>query len=339
MKIAIHNRKGSYSDGWIKYCDQNKINYKIVNAYDNDIIKLLDDCSIFLWHFHHANPKDYLIAKPILFSIEQAGKIVYPNCRTGWHFDDKIGQKYLLEAYNLPIIPTFVFYDKDEAIKWVKKSAYPFVFKLRNGASSFNVKLIENPKNALRIIKKAFKKGFRQFDPIVGASEMYRKYITKKARITDIVKQLAHLFIPYSIELTKGRERGYVYFQQFIPNCNYDIRVQFVGNRCYAMKRFVRENDFRASGGGKIDFDGSKISSKAIELSFKIADILNMQTLALDLIPYKDSYLLSEISYAFAIDEGECDYGYWDSDIKWHPGIINPYGWIIEDLIKKHNVK
>ena len=35
MKIAIHNRPGSFSDRWIEYCNKNHIDYKVVNAYDN----------------------------------------------------------------------------------------------------------------------------------------------------------------------------------------------------------------------------------------------------------------------------------------------------------------
>ena len=33
MKIAIHHRKGSFSDRWIVYCKKEGIEYKLVNAY------------------------------------------------------------------------------------------------------------------------------------------------------------------------------------------------------------------------------------------------------------------------------------------------------------------
>ncbi|MDZ7775700.1 MAG: hypothetical protein U5L09_08950 [Bacteroidales bacterium] len=44
MKIAIHNRPGSFSDRWIEYCKKQEIPYKIVNCYDNNIIQQLNDC-------------------------------------------------------------------------------------------------------------------------------------------------------------------------------------------------------------------------------------------------------------------------------------------------------
>ena len=44
MKIAIHHRSGGFSDRWITYCQEEGIDYKIVNCYDSDIIEQLIDC-------------------------------------------------------------------------------------------------------------------------------------------------------------------------------------------------------------------------------------------------------------------------------------------------------
>jgi glutathione synthase/RimK-type ligase-like ATP-grasp enzyme len=334
MKIGIHHSKGSYSEGWIEYCKTKGIPFKIVNAYKNDIIKQLEDCDIFMWHFHQVNPKDFLFAKQLLFSLEIAGKKVYPNWRSSWSFDDKLGQKYLLEALNLPLIPTYVFFSKEEALSWAKNYSFPAVFKLRGGAGSSNVRLVKHQKDAIKLINKAFGKGFRQYDPLVLLKDKIMKYRKKEANLTSVIKEILHFIVPYQIEKSKSREKGYVYFQEFIPNCDHDIRIQFIGDKCYAMKRYTRKNDFRASGGGNIDYDGSKISKEVIKLGYLIADSLQMQTLAIDLIPYKDTYLLSEVSFAFAVDEGECDYGYYDRDIIWHEGKFDPYGWMVEEVLK-----
>ena len=111
MKIAFHNT-GGFTPRWIKYCEKNNIQYKKVNAYDTDIVEQLKDCDAFMWHHHQSNYKDVLFAKQLLFSLEQSGKVVFPNFNTGWHFDDKVGEKYLFEAIGAPVVPTFVFYTK-----------------------------------------------------------------------------------------------------------------------------------------------------------------------------------------------------------------------------------
>ena len=106
MRIAIHNRPGSFSERWIEYCQEKGIDYKVVNAYDSDIICQISDCDAFMFHHHHGNYKDVLFARQLLYSLEEAGKRVFPDWRTCWHFDDKVGQKYLLEAVGAPLIPS-----------------------------------------------------------------------------------------------------------------------------------------------------------------------------------------------------------------------------------------
>lgn len=110
MKIAIHNGGGSFTSRWIKYCNTQGIDYKLVNAYDFDIMKQLDDCDAFMWHCSHINYKDALFAKQLLYSVEASGKKVFPNSQSVWHFDDKVGQKYLLEAIGAPLVSSYVFF-------------------------------------------------------------------------------------------------------------------------------------------------------------------------------------------------------------------------------------
>ncbi|MBQ3950041.1 MAG: hypothetical protein II661_06160, partial [Bacteroidales bacterium] len=92
MKIAIHHRPGSFSDRWIEYCEQQGVDYKIVNAYDSDIVQQVSDCDAFMWHHHQAHYADTLFAKQLLYAIEARGICCFPNSPTTWHFDDKVGQ-------------------------------------------------------------------------------------------------------------------------------------------------------------------------------------------------------------------------------------------------------
>src|SRR5690606_1882254 len=69
-----------------------------------------------------------------------------------------------------------------------------------------------------------------------------------------------------------SNEKGYVYYQDFIPNNDSDIRVIIVDDKAFAIKRMTRENDFRASGSGKIVYEKKHFSNQVIQLSFEIAD-------------------------------------------------------------------
>src|SRR5690606_36642631 len=80
------------------------------------------------------------------------------------HFDDNISQKYLLEAIGAPMVPSYVFYDKKEAIEWAHQVSFPKVFKLKGGSGSANLQLVETINQCLQLINKAFGKASKQFD-------------------------------------------------------------------------------------------------------------------------------------------------------------------------------
>ena len=175
MKIAICCRKGSFSDYWLTYCEENGISYKKVDAYQSDIMKQIEDCDAFMWHFSHLDYKDKVFAKQLLYSIEASGKPVFPNFKTVWHFDDKLGQKYLFESIKAPLVTSYAFYTKQEALLWANKASFPKVFKLRGGAGSTNVKLVDTRKEAVSLISRAFSRGFSAYDPLASLKDRWWK--------------------------------------------------------------------------------------------------------------------------------------------------------------------
>ncbi|WP_294819435.1 hypothetical protein [uncultured Flavobacterium sp.] len=334
MKIAIHDRKNSFSEEWIEVCKEKSIPYKVVNCYDNDIVEQVSDCSVLLWHHHHANPKDLLFARQLLSSLQQAGKTVFPDHNTGWHFDDKAGQKYLLEALGLPLVPTTIFYSKDAATKWANAVSFPKVFKLRGGAGSFNVKLMKDRQQALKYINIAFGKGFSTFFGWSGFTERIRKYRKGQVGINEVFKGAARMIYPPKYAKTAGREQGYIYFQEFIPENDCDIRVVVMGDKAIAIKRQVRDGDFRASGSGMIVYDKNQIPEECVKLSFEANEKLQSQCTAFDFVFLDGKPLIVEISYGFSYKSYKDCPGYWDSSLNWHDAEIEIGKWIIESVLK-----
>lgn len=336
MKIAIADRKGSYSDYWIKYCEEHGIPYKAVNPYDTDIVAQVSDCDAFMWHHHHASYRDALFAKQLLFSLEQAGKVVFPNFRTGWHFDDKLGQKYLFEALGVQAAKSWVFYDKKSAYNWIETADFPKVFKLRGGAGSANVRLARTPKQAKAFVRKAFRRGFASSNHLFSAKTQWQNYKNGKGKFYDVAKYIGLYFFPWLYGGRRmPRQKGYAYFQEFIPNEGFDYRFEISDNKAIAMLRMCRENDFRASGGHDDRFDTSLIPKDAIEFAFDCYDMLGVQSVALDIVrekETKDLYLI-EVSYCYGLDADEFEHGYWTRDGRHHQEPFNGVYWMIEDVI------
>lgn len=339
MRIGIHQSKISFSERWVSYCRGQGIDYKIVNCYATDIISQLSDCDALMWHYNHKGPKDSKFARQLLSSVESAGKVVFPDMRTAWHFDDKVGQKYLLEAIGAPLAQTYVFYSKEEALTWTKGTTYPKVFKLRNGAGSDNVRLVRDRRHAERLIRKAFGKGFKQYAAWSNLKERYRKYRLGKTDLANVIRGVLRLYNPPRYAEVTPRERGYIYFQDFIPGNKYDIRVIVIADKAFAIKRMVRGNDFRASGSGFIKYEREHFDEKTLRLAFNVSEKLKSQCMAYDFVYQSGNPVIVEISYGFALEAYDICPGYWDNNLNWYEGPFNPYGWMIEGIVAEINKK
>lgn len=336
MRIAIHHRPGSFSDRWIEYCKDKGIDYKIVNAYDSDIVEQVKDCDAFMWHHHHASIKDTLFAKQLIYSLETAGIKCFPNYHTVWHFDDKVGQKYLLEAVDAPLVPSYVFYSKKEALDWVEKTEFPKVFKLRGGAGSKNVMLAHDKKEAKTLVNKAFGKGFPQSSISNLISEDFRKHREGKVSISYIIKDISAYYLkPETFHKSHQTEQGYAYFQDFIRNNYYDIRVVVVGDKAFYLKRMVRKGDFRASGSGNIIYEKDQFTEVCVKESFETQKKLDSQCTAFDYVMRNGQPLIVEISYGFAMHGYDNCEGYYTEDMQFHLGPFNPQYWMVDNLIKE----
>jgi glutathione synthase/RimK-type ligase-like ATP-grasp enzyme len=337
VKIAIHHRAGSFSDRWITYCNENNVSYKLVNCYDSDIMARLDECTGLMWHWDQNDYKAALFAKQLTTSLEKKGMLVFPDIKTSWHYDDKVGQKYLLEAVHAPLVKSYVFYSRREALNWVDKTTFPKVFKLRGGAGSENVSLVKTKKSATRLVRKAFGKGFSSVNLFSRLKDRFRVLKRDKNMIAmrGVVSCIARMFIPTKIERFSHKEKGYIYFQDFIPGNDYDTRLIVIGDRCFGLRRNCRKGDFRASGSGILSYAPELLDKKFIQSAFDTAKKIKAQSVAFDFIWDNYNPKIIEISYCFPTGPfaDNCK-GYWDSHLNWHDKKVNPQYFMIEDFIK-----
>ena len=338
IKIAIHDDPGSFSDRWIFYCQANNINFKKVNCYDTNIISQLSDCDGLMWQWNQNDYKAILFARQLTRSLEKKGTMVFPDSNTSWHFDDKVGQKYLLEAIDAPLVNSYVFYSEKEAIDWIKQTSFPKVFKLRGGAGSINVRLIKTRNKARQLARKAFHNGFlhtNRFSRLKDRLWGFRRDKNIKAA-KKLAGGFARLFIPTEVEKFSHNHKGYIYFQDFIPENEFDSRIVVIGNRCFAVRRYCRKGDFRASGSGIKGYATELFDPKIIQTAFETAKKLKSKSVAFDFIWDGKEPKIVEISYSFIMGPfyDDCP-GYWDDKLNWHEESVNPQYFIIEDFLEE----
>jgi glutathione synthase/RimK-type ligase-like ATP-grasp enzyme len=332
--LAIHDSRSGFHPYWVDYCRERGIPHKIVDCYANNIVEQVNDCRALLWHHSHSDPRDILIARQILFALEHAGLTVFPDFLTAWHFDDKVGQKYLLETLDAPLLATYVFVERKAALEWASTTDYPKVFKLRHGASSSCVWFVRNERQARRLIRQAFRRGYTVYNPWDNLKERSYKWRQGKGDVIDFAKGIARFFYPPRFSKVLGRQTGYVLFQDFAPDNDSDIRITVIGDKAYGVRRLNRPGDFRASGSGR-DAPGPKnVDIDAVAIAFRLAKKLGSSCLSCDFVYKQDGGLaLVEISYGF-VWQDDCP-GYWDINLNWHDAEYRPEHWMVDLVLSE----
>ena len=319
--------------------NHNNIDCIWLDANTHDFWDKVAGLDLFIFHWgHFDDPRQLAVCIMPVIEFEMQIKC-FPDWATSWHFDDKIRQYYLLKQHGFPIVDSYIFWEKDDAYKWVESAAFPLVFKLKGGAGSSNVVLVHNRSTAIRLIKKMFSRGVKS-GKIKDKESLHIKFFNpyKKLRkiAWNIKKKIRGEFEQYFWQIDKN----YALFQKYLPENMFDTRVTVIGNRAFAFRRFNRENDFRASGSGKISYNTNEINMRSIEIAFDISKELRFQSMAYDfLFNERQDFEICEISYTYLDSAIFNCAGFWDSNLNWHEGHFWPQYFILVDALQKPELK
>jgi len=335
----FRNMHYSTLDVYKEILEYNGIDYIDLNINSDSFWSDIKKIDLFLARIGHYDD-DLALAAQIIPIINLFLNIpCLPDYNTVWHYDDKVKQYYLLKSMDFPVIDSYVYWDKIEALNWAKNAEYPVVFKLKGGAGSANVKLVKSYKQAKSLIKKSFGKGIHPY-----FFDLPGKF---KAFNYDRRTIIRYFLRPIYFKLTDKassfsnyhRHKNYVYFQKFLPGNEYDTRVWVIGERAYAFRRYTRKNDFRASGSDIFDMNRESLDRKMIEIAFNISEELSFQSMNYDFIYDENKNpLIAEISYASG-DFPDFSDGYWDKNLIWHSGHYFPEYFELVDALQMPELK
>lgn len=264
---------------------------------------------------------DLQLARDILPVVEgHLGVPCLPNAATGWHYDDKVKQYFLLKARGFPFTDSWVFYDRPAALDWAARTQYPVVFKLRGGAGSTNVVLVKDARQACRLIRQAFGPGIHPHR-LLFADALRVQHFDLYAELHHLAGNVYRWSRGLDTSPHWASHKNYVLFQKYLPNNEWDTRVTVIGERAFAFRRMVRPGDFRASGSGRLDYTESKIDLRCVELGLRISKAMGFQSMAYDfLINPQGEPEFCEVSYTYLSHAVHACRGYWDAGLNWHEG-------------------
>ncbi len=252
-----------------RFLKNNFIRYEYYDIASSNWQSEAEKFDVIIWHMH-SSPVSLMEASPKIYFLEKImKKVCVPSYNELWSYENKINLNYLYNFFDLPQIPTYVGFQKDEALSFIEKSSLPLVSKLTTGSASLGVEKLNTKKSAENLVNKIF------------------SYRGKKT------------YWPYL------RQKGYVYLQQFIPNADFDLRVIVVGNKLFGYYRFPKKNDFRASGSGK--YAKKEIETNALDLAWNVKECFGTKFLATDMLysQEQNKYLIIESSFFIGVDTCE----------------------------------
>lgn len=337
--LCIHPLAGSWSDRWLSGCSQRNVPVLKLDLFAPDALRLVRESGVraLMLDLPLQNGQSIQSARHLIRAFELMGLQVFPTDSVYWHYEDKLAQHFLFQSLQIPTCPTWAFYNRRDALAWAEETSYPKVWKLKTGASSSNVRLVHSRSQARALISRAFGRGF---SPVPRLLADFNTKVYKHKKDNDWPQAFRRL--PQTMKnilaqrRSVPRERGYAFFQEFLPGNNHDTRVTVIGERAFAFRRLTRPDDFRASGSGRVDWDPSVIDLDCIRLAFDSAVKIQSDCLAFDIIyDTERNLVILEVSSRFVAELVERCPGYWDRSLTFHEGHTWPQDAILEDMLAK----
>jgi len=312
--------------------EHNGIEHRLVDVDSPDFLSVMADLDYFVYPWLHSN-NEAQVALAVLPVLENyMGKGCFPNLATCWHYDDKIRQYYLLESGGFPIIPTRVFWDRGKALAWLSGASFPVVFKLAGGAGSENVLLLTSRGEAERVVRRMFDEGMS-----TGSAPRRLRVANYKAlsrRFRKFAGALRRRLAGRAPPTHRPVHKNYVLFQEFLPGNAFDTRINIIGRRAFGFRRHNRPGDFRASGGGELDYDPAGVDERCLRIAFEVSRAMGFQCMSYDFLFDGDGEpRIGEISYTFVDFAVFACPGFWDEELGWHEGHYWPEYCQLADLL------
>jgi len=229
IKLGILNEFLGLEKNYIKACQDLNIEYEVIDVISNNWIENImnSDCDGYLVRPSAAKEVWKNLYDERLYFISQImNKQIYPSYNEIMLYENKKNMAYWLKYNNISHPNTWIFYDKKEAMSFIKNySNFPIVFKTNIGSAAIGVKFFSKRK-AIKTISKIFTK-FMFFNR--GYTKWYKtKYLI-------------------SFPLMDDKQFNYVIFQEKI-DIKFEWRVIKIGDSYFGHQKLINGKYHSGSG-------------------------------------------------------------------------------------------
>lgn len=327
----------SFSERWAAIAPSYGAEVVPVDVFTPDPIASIADCDGFLWRCaSSAHPRVY--ARRLINAVEAGlGIPCFPSARATCYYEDKLAQHQFLTAAGIPHAGSRICWSREAAERYCDGADFPFVVKLAGGHQSRNVRLARSRKEAQFYIDELFGHGVTALN--YRPAGTWRRLL----RHARAVAECGRGRYPHAPNSEAELEFGYLYTQEFLRNNRYEVSVIVIGNRAFAVRRFVVPGDFRTRGSsGRMDWDPQAIREADLRLALLVAGHLGDCTIAVDILHRGSDPVVIELTLNYASWVVEKCPGHWllkgdptTGTLTWVPGQTRAEDAVFEEFLTR----
>jgi len=212
--------------------------------------------------------KEYI--QDILIYIESNGGIIIPNFSSFIAHENKMLQELEMKRLEIKSPSSYIVGTYEEGIEFLQKTNFPVIGKKSKGFGSKTVEKINSVEEGKKFLKKNLSDG------LIFNVE-YFKWLYKKWKYNTLYP----------------KEHGKVIFQEMIKNLEYDWKVLIFNDVCFVLKRFIKKDDFRASGSGLFDYQAIP-SNEVLDFALETKRKLKIPFVSFDIVESDNQCFLIE---------------------------------------------
>jgi len=255
FKIGIIKDPFFCYTSYILACRELKVAYRTVDIFSSDWVKQVRDsgCDAFVvWPGEFIHEWKRLYDERLRFLTNEMKQILYPSYDSLWLYGSKQRQRDWMDIQGFPHPETWVFYDRDEAMRFINSAKLPLVVKLDIGATASGVWIVNSLHAARKFIDSAFSHG------IIG----------KRADV-------------------RSRQWRFLLFQEYIPDIR-EWRILRVGDSYFGHEK-GKSGGFH-SGSDVVGWFAPP--RKALDLIHRVTETGGFRSMAMDVFETQDGNLL-----------------------------------------------
>jgi len=242
-------------ESFIAACQDMKVAYKVVDLFASDWVEQVkqSNCDAFVtWPSECIQEWKRMYDERLRLLSTHMGCFIYSPYEALWLYGCKERQRDWMDIYDFPHPRTWVFYEQQEAIEFLKTTKYPVVAKTDIGAIALGVRIVRSFREGKGLIKDVFRHGI--FGCCADAN----------------ARQWRHLL-----------------FQEYLENVR-EWRIIRVGDSFFGHEK-GKMGDFH-SGSGLVGWFAPP--KKALDLIYSITEKGGFRCLAMDVFEKPDGELL-----------------------------------------------